>query len=65
MTRSLLFRKLREQRVTRIHMNLFASMILQSAVRLIIYIDQVVLSNYTYERKIDFRNFFRESSVNP
>ena len=34
-------RKLRKQRVTRIHMNLFASMILQSAIRLVIYIDQV------------------------
>ena len=33
-------RKLRKARVTRIHMNLFASMILQSFVRLVIYADQ-------------------------
>ncbi len=37
------FRKLRKQKVTRIHMNLFASMILQSLVRLVIYIDQLVV----------------------
>eukprot|EP00095_Tigriopus_kingsejongensis_P003874 maker-scaffold387_size188669-snap-gene-0.20 protein:Tk03874 transcript:maker-scaffold387_size188669-snap-gene-0.20-mRNA-1 annotation:"pigment dispersing hormone receptor" len=37
------FRKLRKHKVTRIHMNLFASMILQSFIRLIIYIDQFVV----------------------
>ena len=36
------FRKLRKHKVTRIHMNLFLSMILQSLIRLIIYIDQFV-----------------------
>merc|ERR1711962_1708261 len=37
------FRKLRKPRVTRIHMNLFASMILQCMVRLIIYADQLIV----------------------
>ena len=36
-------RKLRKPRVTRIHMNLFASMILQCLVRLVIYVDQMVV----------------------
>eukprot|EP00093_Oithona_nana_P002557 02557.XXX_54492_50198_1 [CDS] Oithona nana genome sequencing. len=37
------FRKLRKPRVTRIHMNLFASMILQCLVRLVIYADQWIV----------------------
>jgi len=37
------FRKLRKPRVTRIHMNLFASMILQCVVRLVIYADQLIV----------------------
>ena len=36
-------RKLRKPRVTRIHMNLFASMILQCVVRLVIYADQLIV----------------------
>ena len=36
-------RKLRKPRVTRIHMNLFASMILQCLVRLVIYADQWIV----------------------
>ena len=36
-------RKLRKPRVTRIHMNLFASMILQCLVRLVIYADQIIV----------------------
>ena len=42
------FRKLRKQKVTRIHMNLFASMILQSLVRLVIYIDQLVVREHGF-----------------
>lgn len=40
---SLFPRNLRKHKVTRIHMNLFASMIIQSLVRLVIYIDQLVV----------------------
>ena len=38
------FRKLRKPYVTRIHMNLFASILLQCFIRLVIYGDQVMSS---------------------
>ena len=42
------FRKLRKPRVTRIHMNLFASMILQCVVRLVIYADQLIVRQQSH-----------------
>ena len=46
------FRKLRKPRVTRIHMNLFASMILQCLVRLVIYADQWIVRQQSHNKPV-------------
>ena len=49
-------RKLRKPRVTRIHMNLFASMILQCLVRLVIYADQWIVRQQQHNKPISRPN---------
>ena len=53
---SFLLRKLRKPRVTRIHMNLFASMILQCLVRLVIYADQWIVRQQQHSKPISRPN---------
>ena len=60
--KKIIFRKLRKPRVTRIHMNLFASMILQCLVRLVIYADQFIVRHLQDSKNQLEKNFDEEKN---